>query len=74
MFPVQALVGKTLEEASVKKDGVLSELYKAMEYGEELIHAENNEVDEMANTREGRQKSILLEKASIILHRVLVEY
>lgn len=51
----------------------MSELYKALENGEELIHAENNEIDEMADTREGRQKSVLLEKASIILHRLYME-
>lgn len=43
----------------------MHELYEALEKGEELIQAENNEIDEMAGTREGRQKSVLLEKVSM---------
>lgn len=57
-------MGNTLKEASVKKDGILNELHEALEYGEQLILAENNEMDEMADVRGGRQKSVLLEKAS----------
>jgi hypothetical protein len=63
---VQALVGNTLEEASNKKDDVLIDLYKALDYGETLIQMENNDLDDMAAVREGRQKSVLLEKASNI--------
>lgn len=57
-------MGNTLKEASVKKDGILSELYEALEYGEKLIQEENNEVDKMADVREGRQKSVLLEQVT----------
>lgn len=65
---MQALVSKTLAEASVKKEDILDELYKALEYGEQLINSEVNVVDEMADTREGRQKSVLLEKASCFVY------
>ena len=59
---MQALVSNTLEEASVKNDDVLTELHEALEYGERLIQSEQNEIDEMTTVREGRQKSVLLEK------------
>lgn len=55
-------MGNTLEEASVKKDDVLNEFHEALEYGERLIQAEHSKIDEMTGVREGRQKSVLLEK------------
>ena len=51
-----------MREASVKKSSISNELYEALEYGEELILRENNEIDEMANVRGERQKTVLLEQ------------
>lgn len=65
-------MGNTLEDASVKKDGTLGDLYKALEYGEKLIQEENNEVDEMTDVRERRQKSVLLEQASFLTTHYIV--
>ena len=68
-------MGNTLKDASTsKKDSTLSRLYEALEYGEKLIQAENNEVDEMADTRGRRQKSVLLEKVERKLRLRTIHY
>ena len=54
-------MGNILQSASVKSS-VMEDLYEVMDYGEELIQEENTSIDEMANVRGERQKSVLLEK------------
>lgn len=67
-FPItyyfQALASNTLQEVSIKKDNIVNELYEVLDYGEQQIQAENNEIDLMADIRGARQKSVLLEKVS----------
>ena len=43
---------------------MLSDLCEALDHEETLIQTVNNDLDGLAAVREGRQKSVLLEKAS----------
>ena len=65
-FP-QVIVANLLRDVSKKKSDIIHELDDIVNYGERVIQGEINELNEMANKRIGRQKLVLLKKASIMV-------